>query len=139
MKVRNVMNKGVEWVEPSTPISVLAETMKKEDIGAIPVSENDKLIGMVTERDIILRAVANGKSMSKIKARDVMTKGIVYCRDSEELDDALRIMEEKKIRRLPVIKKDKRMVGMLSTGDIASAAPHELAGEVIAAVSADHA
>ncbi len=139
MKVRNVMNKGVEWVEPSTPISVLAETMKKEDIGAIPVSENDKLIGMVTERDIILRAVANGKSMSKIKARDVMTKGIVYCRDSEELDDALRIMEEKKIRRLPVIKKDKRMVGMLSTGDIASAAAHELAGEVIAAVSADHA
>ena len=139
MKVKDVMHKGAEWVEPDTSIPKLATTMKKEDIGAIPVGENDKLIGMVTDRDITVRAVANGGDMSKLTARDVMTNGIIFCRDDEDLDDALRIMEDKKIRRLPVINGDKRMVGMLSIGDIADAASHELSGEVVAAVSAHHA
>lgn len=138
MKVRDVMHKGAEWVEPGALVPKLAQTMKDKDIGAIPVGENDRLIGMVTDRDITLKAVTKGKDLSKVTARDVMTEGIVYCRDSQELDDALRIMEEKKIRRLPVIDKDKRMIGMLSIGDIASAASHELSGEVIAAVSAHH-
>ena len=139
MKVKDVMHKGAEWVEPNTSISKLATTMKKEDIGAIPVGENDKLIGMVTDRDITVRAVANGGDMSKLTARDVMSKGIIFCRDNEDLDDALRIMEDKKVRRLPVINEDKRMVGMLSIGDVADAASHELSGEVVAAVSAHHA
>lgn len=139
MKVKDVMHEGVEWVEPNTSISNLAVMMKKEDIGAVPIGENDKLIGMVTDRDITVRAVANGDDMSKLTARDVMTSGIIYCRDNEELADALRIMENKSIRRLPVINEDKRMVGMLSIGDIADAASHELSGEVIAAVSAHHA
>jgi len=139
MKVKDVMHEGVEWVEPNTSISNLAVMMKKEDIGAVPIGENDKLIGMVTDRDITVRAVANGDDMSKLTARDVMTSGIIYCRDNEELADALRIMENKRVRRLPVINEDKRMVGMLSIGDIADAASHELSGEVIAAVSAHHA
>ncbi|GBF26988.1 hypoxic response protein 1 [bacterium MnTg02] len=139
MKVKDVMHEGVEWVEPNTSISNLAVMMKKEDIGAVPIGENDKLIGMVTDRDITVRAVANGDDMSKLTARDVMTSGIIYCRDNEELADALRIMENKRVRRLPVINEDKRMVGILSIGDIADAASHELSGEVIAAVSAHHA
>jgi CBS domain-containing protein len=139
MKVKDAMHKGVEWVAPETPLSEIASKMRELDIGAIPVGENDRLVGMITDRDIACRAVANGKDCSKLKARDVMTKGIVYCSDSEELDDALRIMEQKKIRRLPVINGNKRMVGMLSLGDIAHAASHELSGEVIAAVSAHHA
>jgi len=139
MKVKDVMHEGVEWVEPNTSISNLAVMMKKEDIGAVPIGENDKLIGMVTDRDITVRAVANGDDMSKLTARDVMTSGIIYCRDNEELADALCIMENKRVRRLPVINEDKRMVGILSIGDIADAASHELSGEVIAAVSAHHA
>ena len=139
MKVKDVMHEGVEWVEPNTSISNLAVMMKKGDIGAVPIGENDKLIGMVTDRDITVRAVANGDDMSKLTARDVMTSGIIYCRDNEELADALRIMENKRVRRLPVINEDKRMVGILSIGDIADAASHELSGEVIAAVSAHHA
>jgi CBS domain-containing protein len=102
------------------------------------VGENDKLIGMVTDRDITCRAVANGRDVGKLTARDVMTKGIFYCRDSEELDDALRIMESRKIRRLPVIDEKKRMVGMLSLGDVSHAASHELSGELCAAVSEHH-
>jgi CBS domain-containing protein len=112
--------------------------MREMDVGSIPVGENDKLIGMVTDRDITCRAVANGRNLSKLTARDVMTKGIVYCRDSEELDDALRIMESKKIRRLPVIDEKKRMVGMLSLGDVSHAASHELSGELMAAVTDHH-
>jgi CBS domain-containing protein len=138
MKVRNAMHKGAEWVPPETPLAQVARKMKELDVGSIPVGENDKLIGMVTDRDIACRAVANGRDISKLTARDVMTKGIVYCRDGEELDDALRIMESKKVRRLPVIDENKRMVGMLSLGDISHAASHELSGELIAAVSDHH-
>ena len=138
MKVRSAMHKGAEWVAPDTPISAIAQKMKKLDVGSIPVGENDKLVGMVTDRDITCRALTNGRDVSKVTARDVMTKGIVYCMDDEELDDALRIMEQKKIRRLPVINEKKRMVGMLSLGDISHAASHELSGELMTAVSAHH-
>lgn len=138
MKVKNAMHKGAEWVTPDTPITQVAKKMYDLDVGSIPVGENDKLVGMVTDRDITCRGVANGKDLSRLTARDVMTKGIVYCRDSEDLDDALRIMESKKIRRLPVIDEKKRMVGMLSLGDISHSAPHELSGELMAAVSAHH-
>ena len=138
MKVKSAMHKGAEWVSPDTPLTDVAQRMKKLDVGSIPVGENDKLIGMVTDRDITCRGLANGHDVSKLTARDVMTKGIVYCQDDEDLDDALRIMEQKKIRRLPVINDKKRMVGMLSIGDITHAASHALSGELMAAVSAHH-
>jgi CBS domain-containing protein len=132
------MHKGAEWVGPDTPVAQIAKKMRELDVGSIPVGENDRLIGMVTDRDIACRGFANGKDVSKLTARDVMTKGIVYCRDTEELDDALRIMETKKVRRLPVINEQKRMVGMLSFGDVSHAVSHELSGELMAAVSEHH-
>jgi CBS domain-containing protein len=138
MKVEDAMHKGAEWVAPHTALADVARRMRDLDIGAIPVGENDRLIGMVTDRDIACRGVANGGDWAKLTARDVMSRGIVYCSDTEELEDALRIMEQKQVRRLPVINDKKRMVGMLSLGDIAHAAPHELSGEVTAAVSAHH-
>jgi CBS domain-containing protein len=139
MKVKEVMHKGAEWVTPQTALADVARRMRDLDIGAVPVGENDRLIGMVTDRDIACRAVANGQDWARLTARDVMSKGIFYCNDTEELEDALRIMEQKQVRRLPVINDKKRMVGMLSLGDIADAAPHELSGAAIAAVSAHHA
>lgn len=138
MKVKKAMHKGAEWIAPDTPLAQAAQRMRELDVGALPVGENDRLIGMVTDRDITCRGLGNGRDIGKLTARDVMTEGIVYCRDSEELDDALRIMESKQIRRLPVLDEKKRMVGMLSLGDIAHAASHELSGELVAAVSAHH-
>jgi predicted transcriptional regulator len=138
MKVKEMMHKGVEWVAAETPVAMLARKMMQHDIGAIPVGDNDRLIGMVTDRDITVRAVANGKDISKLTAKDVMTKGIVYCQDSEDVNDAVRIMESKKIRRLPVLDENKRMVGMLSLGDVSHTASHEIAAEVMKAVSAHH-
>jgi CBS domain-containing protein len=139
MKVKDAMHKGAAWVEPQTPIADIAKKMRDLDIGAIPVGENDRLIGMVTDRDIACRGVANGANLGKLTARDVMSTGIFYCREAEDLEDAMRIMEKKQVRRLPVINDRKRMVGMLSLGDVADAASRELSGEVIAAVSAHHA
>jgi CBS domain-containing protein len=140
MKVKEMMHKGVEWVSPETPVTTLAKKMLNQDIGAIPIGENDRLVGMVTDRDITLRAVAkaDGKDLSKLTARDVMTKGVIWCRDGDNAADAARLMETKNVRRLPVIDEHKRMVGMLSLGDISHAAPQRIAAEVTRAVSAHH-
>ena len=139
MKVKDAMHKGAEWVEATTPVATIAARMRDLDVGAIPIGENDRLIGMVTDRDIAIRAVAAGKDASKLTARDVMSKGIVFCRDTEDVEDAVRIMEQKRIRRLPVLDENKRMVGMLSLGDVAHCASHEISGETLTAVSAHHA
>lgn len=139
MKVKDAMHKGVEWVSPDTPVSKVAALMKKLDVGAVPVGENDRLIGMVTDRDITCRGLANSKDPAKLTARDVMTEGVVYCTEGEDLADAARLMEQKQIRRLPVINDKKRMVGMLSLGDLSHAASRTLTGEVVSAVSAHHA
>jgi CBS domain-containing protein len=138
MKVKDAMHKGAEWVEAVTPVVTIAKKMRDLDVGAIPVGENDRLIGMVTDRDIIVRAISEGKDVGKLTARDVMSKGIVFCRDTEEVEDAVRIMEQKRIRRLPVLDENKRMIGMLSIGDVAHSASHEISGETISAVSAHH-
>lgn len=139
MKVREVMHPGVHWVEPGTSILEIAKVMRDQDIGAVPVGENDRLVGMVTDRDIVCRGIAKGFDCSTMTARDVMTTGIIYCRENEELDDAVRIMEQHEVRRLPVINDEKRLVGILSLGDISHAAPRQLSGEVLQSVAAPHA
>ncbi len=139
MKVKKMMHKGVEWVSPDTTVTALAKKMQQSDIGAIPVGEDDRLIGMVTDRDITVRGVVSGKDLAKLTARDVMTAGVIYCRDTETVDEAARIMESKQVRRLPVIDANKRMVGMISLGDVSHAASKKIAAEVTKAVSAHHA
>ena len=139
MNVKEIMHKGVEWVSPDTPIAAVAKKMQQHDIGAVPIGENDRLIGMVTDRDITMRAVAKAKDCSAVTARDVMTKGIVSCRDTDTVADAIAIMERKQVRRLPVLDASERMVGMLSLGDIAHAASQQHCAEAIKAVSAHHA
>jgi CBS domain-containing protein len=107
-------------------------------LGAVPIGENDRLIGMVTDRDIVCRCIAAGLDPKTASARDVMSEGIVFCLEKQELDAAARIMEMKKIRRLPVINGKKRMTGILSLGDVYHKAPDHLGGEVMHAVSAHH-
>jgi len=138
MKVKEAMHKGVEWREPKTPISEIAKIMKESDIGAVPIGDDDKLVGMITDRDIACRAVANGMDLSKTTAGDVMTKGIIFCMENEDVEDAIHLMENKQIRRLPVINDKKRMVGMLSLGDLSHSVSHELFGELGEAVTEHH-
>ena len=138
MKVKDVMHRGVTWVEPGTSIREVARMMRDSDIGSVPVGENDRLVGIVTDRDIICRGVAGDGDMAVLTANDVMSKPIIYCGADDELDYAIRIMEKNKIRRLPVVDKDKRLTGMLALGDISEIGGQEMAGEVMRSVSAHH-
>ena len=122
MKVKDAMHKGVDWVGPDTPVTELAKLMRKHDIGAIPIGENDQLIGMVTDRDIVCKGLAEDSfDARRATARDVMTSGIHCCKEDDDLTKAAQHMETLNVRRLPVINKDKRMVGVLSRHDTARA------------------
>jgi CBS domain-containing protein len=139
MKVKDAMHKGVDWVSSDTPVVDLAKLMREHDIGAIPIGENDRLIGMVTDRDIVCKGLAGDSfDPSRTTARDVMSPGIHCCREDDDLSKAVQHMEALKIRRLPVINKNKRMVGMLALGDVSSSAPRELVSECVKSVSAHH-
>ena len=139
MKVQMAMHKGVEWVGPDTSVAEIARLMRKHDIGAIPIGKNDRLIGMVTDRDIVCKGLAkNGFDASRATARDVMTPGIHCCRESDDLAKAVQHMEQLQIRRLPVINANKRMIGMLSLGDLSQAAPTDVLSECVRSVAAHH-
>jgi CBS domain-containing protein len=139
MKVKDAMHRGVTWVEPATTIREVARMMRDNDIGSIPVGEDDRLVGMVTDRDIICRGVADGADIAELTARDVMSKPIVYCRANDELEHAIRIMEKNKIRRLPVIDENEKLTGMLALGDISAIGGEEMVGEVMRSASGHHA
>jgi CBS domain-containing protein len=139
MKVKDAMHKGVDWVNPDTPITEIAKLMREHDIGSIPIGENDRLIGMVTDRDIVCKGLGqDGFDAGRATARDVMTEGVHCCREDDDLAKAVRHMEQLKIRRLPVINKSKRMVGILSLGDVGRSAPGDLLSECVRSVSAHH-
>ena len=113
--------------------------MCEHDIGAIPIGENDRLIGMVTDRDIVCKGLAQSSfDASRATAREVMTPGIHCCREDDDLAKAVRHMEALKICRLPVINKSKRMVGILSMGDVSYSASGDLLSECVKSVSAHH-
>jgi CBS domain-containing protein len=138
IKVQEVMHTGATWVGPDTPVTQLAKMMRDNDIGCLPIGENDRLIGMVTDRDIVCRGLADGAEVAKLTARDVMSGPIRFCRTNQDIGDALRIMEMGQVRRLPVINQEKRMVGILALGDICDKAGRDHMGEVMRAVSAHH-
>lgn len=139
MEIAKIMHAPAEWVEANTPVTELARRMKDCDIGALPVGRDDRLIGMVTDRDLALRVLGEGRNPDETTAEQVMTPGIVWCLTTQTVEDALHIMAQKKIRRLSVIDEKKRLVGMLSLGDIADAMPRQLLGEVVDAVADHHA
>ena len=138
MQIEKVMHKHADWVTADTPLTEVAKIMQKDDIGAIPVGKDDRLVGMITDRDLALRVIAEGRDFKTLRAEDVMTPGIVYCQTHQSVEDAVHLMDERKIRRLPVLNMKKRLVGMLSLGDISHAANRDLAGELAYAVSDHH-
>jgi len=139
MKVKDAMHRGVDWVSPDTPVTELAKLMCDHDVGAIPIGENDRLVGMVTDRDIVCKGLAHDTfDAHRATARDVMTAEIHCCREDDDLAKAVRHMEELKVRRLPVINKNKRMVGILSLGDVSNSAPVDLLSECVKSVAAHH-
>jgi CBS domain-containing protein len=125
---------------PGDPSLATSRSLSSQaDIGAIPIGENDRLIGMVTDRDMVCKGLAQESfDASRTTARDVMTPGIHCCRDDDDLAKAVRNMEKLQVRRLPVINKSKRMIGILSLGDVSNSAAGDLLSECVKSVSAHH-
>jgi len=134
MKVNAAMTRNVRLVQPESTIAEAARLMLEIDAGALPVAQNDRLVGMITDRDIAVRAVAQGKS-PQTKVNDVMTREILYCFDDQDLDDIAQNLGENQVRRLPVVNRDKRLVGILSLGDLARKEDSTAVGEAISRVS----
>ena len=134
MKVSKCMTRDVELVSPTQTIRDAAQMMAELDAGALPVQQDDRLVGMITDRDIAVRAVAQGKS-PETPVRDVMSPEVLYCFDDQEIEDVSRNMGEVKVRRLPVVNRDKRLVGIISIGDLARKEEQTLTGSTLARIS----
>lgn len=134
MKVDEAMTRDVRLVKPDQTIREAAQLMEQIDAGALPVTDKDRLVGMITDRDIAIRAVGHGKSPDT-KIRDVMSPGILYCFDDQELEEVARNMGKNQVRRLPVINRDKRLVGILALGDLASNEDARAVGKAVSRVS----
>jgi CBS domain-containing protein len=121
MQIREVMSHDVVIAQPDMPVCDAAIKMRDLDIGFLPVGENDRLVGMITDRDIAVRAVAEGKDPKSCKVRDAMTHDVLYCFEDQETAEAAEVMSQRQIHRLPILSRDKRLVGVLSIGDLARA------------------
>ena len=118
MKIREIMTTNVECVSPGTGVQELAEKMKALDVGFVPICENDRLAGTVTDRDIVVRGLAGGQNINTIKAKDIMTKDVVWCFEDQDIKDVAKRMREKDVRRMLILNQNKRLVGVVSIGDI---------------------
>ena len=134
MKVQEAMTSDVRIANPNQSICEAARMMAECDAGAIPVGENDQLVGVITDRDIAIRAVAEGKS-PETQVREVMSKDILYCFEDEDTEDVARNMGDNKVRRLPVLNRSKRLVGIVSIGDLALSNDLDSTGEALADIS----
>lgn len=132
--VRDVMTEQVTIVRPDAPLQDVARIMRDEDIGSVPVADNDTLVGMVTDRDIVVRGVANG-GVESTMARDVMSPQIRYCLEDQSVDEALRDMGDLQLRRLPVVDRNMHVVGIVSLGDLSRGARPAEAGESLKDIS----
>jgi CBS domain-containing protein len=119
MKVRDILTLDPEVIHPNASICEAAQKMQARDIGMLPVCDGDRLVGAMTDRDIVIRAVARGYDPINTRVKDVMTSRIRYCFEDDDVARAAQIMEDHQIRRLPVINSAKRLVGMISVGDLA--------------------
>jgi CBS domain-containing protein len=119
MQLREIMTQPVELIAADDTILDAAKKMADSDCGSLPVAENDRLVGMVTDRDIVTRAVARGFDPSECFVREVMSPDVKYLYEDESVEDAARNMKVLQVKRLPVLNRDKRLVGIVSLGDLA--------------------
>jgi CBS domain-containing protein len=136
MRLRDVMTRNVEVIPPDASVEQAAERMKALDVGVLPVCDGERLVGMLTDRDITLRATAAGRDPRRTKVSEAMTPDISYCFEDQDVKEAAQLMEQRQIRRLVILSRDKRLVGIVSLGDLAVETRDEkLSGEVLKEVS----
>jgi CBS domain-containing protein len=135
MKVSDVMTRGATLANPNDTIMAVARRMADEDLGFLPVGDDERLVGMITDRDIVVRAVAQGRDPNAVKVSEVMTEDIRYCFEDEDLDHVVQNMGNLQVRRLPVMNRDKRLVGVVSLADSALEHDTEKAGIAMSGVA----
>jgi CBS domain-containing protein len=135
MQIKDVMTADVSFVNADTSILEIARKMRDHDIGSTPVVENDRLVGMVTDRDIVVRLVADGGDGRVKTARDAMSPRVLYCFGDETVEAVLENMGDQQVRRLPVVDRDKRLIGVVSLGDLALSGKRRAAGEALKEIS----
>lgn len=129
--IKNIMSKDVEIVFPDASLTEVAQKMQNRDCGCILVVDNDRIVGVITDRDLTLRCIAKSHDPSNTTADQVMTSEILYCHDTDLADDVTRNMGENKVRRMAVLDENKRLVGIVTLGDMASNSNHMLCGEIL--------
>lgn len=134
MNISEVMTQSVRVASPEDTLQMAAQIMDEYDFGLLPIAENDQLVGMLSDRDITIRAVAKGLTPDQHKVREVMTPDVKYIYDDESIEDAVRSMSDLQVRRLPVVSRDKRLVGIVSLGDLALT-EEQSAGEALSSIS----
>ena len=136
MKVKEVMTRNVELVQPNDSLVLAAQKMRDRDIGFLPVSEGGELIGVVTDRDIAVRAIAGGMNPDSILGRELVTSPVVYCFEDQNVEDAARLMSQNQIRRLVILdRNNNQTVGVVSLGDLSSILNEKTSGKVLQSVS----
>ena len=136
MQLSEVMTPNVEVVHPDAPLQEAAKLMRSLDVGSLPVSDGNKMQGIVTDRDITIRAIADGRDPRQTKVREVMSTDLVYCFDDQLVEEAAGLMKARQIRRLPIVNRNQQLVGIVALGDLALEIPNErTVGQVLEAVS----
>jgi CBS domain-containing protein len=130
MLVRELMTRRVEWTTPNTTLATAARRMRDRNIGCLPVSEGDSFIGILTEKDFTSRATAEGLNPTTTTVRQIMTSGVTYCDESDNIEDALNTMRQRQIHHLPVRDQSNLVVGIISLSDLALKGPEELYSDV---------
>jgi CBS domain-containing protein len=135
--IRDAMTSNPRGVETSTPVVEAARLMKSEDVGSLPILEGERLVGMVTDRDIVLRVVAEGKDMQSSTVGEIASRDLVTVDPQQDLDEALRLMAQHQVRRLPVVEEDGRLVGILAQADVATSGHDAKTGQLVEEISKD--
>ncbi|MBS1189792.1 MAG: hypothetical protein H6R10_1584 [Rhodocyclaceae bacterium] len=135
MQVREAMTRDVRIANPDQSIHDVARIMAECDVGALPVGERDRLVGIITDRDIAVRAVAEGKSPDATKVRDVMSRSVKYCFEDEDVSQVAQNMGSIQVHRLPVLNHDKRLVGIVALADIANCEGADTAGQAVCGIA----
>jgi CBS domain-containing protein len=136
MQIKEIMTAEVEVIDPTAKLAEASRLMRDDDVGALPVGEGDRLIGMITDRDIVIRAIAEGKDPTATTVREAMGDGeVLYCYDDQTSQEVAENMGDNQVRRLPVLNREKRLVGIVSLGDIAANASPGTSGDAIKEVS----
>jgi IMP dehydrogenase len=134
MKLSDIMTRDVKCARPDEPIRAAAMAMRDNDIGALPVCEGDKIIGVITDRDIAVRVVARGEDPNRAQVRDAMTREVIFSFDDEDLEEVARKMGDKQKKRMIVLDRAKKLVGMIALADIARVARAETKAEMVAKI-----